>query len=172
MYVYVQKELLDPAVKGTLNILRSCVKLGCVKRVVLTSSMAAVMYNGKSLSNPNVVLDETWFSDPLYCEELKVSQTFPNRVYSYVDVRDVALAHLQAFEVASANGRYCLVGHTLHISKNPNPDPRPKPELVPGPGTGPRSRPQTSDLDQDRNLDLDSNPGPKLRLRPGPIPKP
>ncbi|KAF4361035.1 hypothetical protein F8388_016844 [Cannabis sativa] len=155
---YTVKASIRNPMKGTLNILKSCVKFGCVKRVVLTSSMAAVMYNGKSLNNPNVVVDESWFSDPLYCEELKswyalskilaekaawefakenkidlvtllptfvigpalsptLSQTFPNRVYSYVDVRDVALAHLQAFEVASANGRYCLVGHTLHISK-------------------------------------------------------
>ena len=45
------------------------------------------------------------------------AQTYPNRVYRYVDVRDIALAHVQAFEVASASGRYCLVGHTVHISE-------------------------------------------------------
>lgn len=28
----------------------------------------------------------------------------------YVDVRDVAFAHIQAFEIPSANGRYCLAG--------------------------------------------------------------
>ncbi|KAM1026869.1 hypothetical protein FF1_039699 [Malus domestica] len=30
--------------------------------------------------------------------------------YTFVDVRDVASAHIQAFEVPSASGRYCLVG--------------------------------------------------------------
>ena len=41
------------------------------------------------------------------------AQTFPNIVYRFVDIRDVALAHILAFEVPSANGRYCLVAHTL-----------------------------------------------------------
>ena len=35
-----QKDLVDPAVKGTNNVLES--KAGTVKRVVLTSSMAAI----------------------------------------------------------------------------------------------------------------------------------
>ncbi|XP_062115529.1 phenylacetaldehyde reductase-like [Humulus lupulus] len=161
-------ELIDPAVKGTLNVLRSCAKVPSVKRVVVTSSMAAVSYNSKPLS-PDMVIDETWFSDPDYCEELKLwyvlskllaeeaawefakenrinlvtlhpgyvigpllsptlsesveiflnqingAETYPNIVYKIVDVRDVALAHIKAFEVESANGRYCLVGETTHI---------------------------------------------------------
>ncbi len=37
-----QKDLVDPAVKGTLNVLRACAKSSTVRRVVLTSSMAAV----------------------------------------------------------------------------------------------------------------------------------
>ncbi|XP_031273699.1 cinnamoyl-CoA reductase 1-like [Pistacia vera] len=63
-----QAELIDPAMKGTLNVLRSCVKVQSVKRVVVTSSLASVIYNGKPL-NPNVVVDETWFSDPAFCKE-------------------------------------------------------------------------------------------------------
>ena len=45
------------------------------------------------------------------------AQTFPNLVFKFVDVRDVALTHIQAFEVASASGRYCLVGYVVHISE-------------------------------------------------------
>ncbi len=37
-----QRDLVDPAVNGTLEVLRACVKAGDVSRVVLTSSMAAV----------------------------------------------------------------------------------------------------------------------------------
>jgi dihydroflavonol-4-reductase len=37
-----QKDLVDPAVKGTLNVLQACAKSPSVKRVVLTSSMAAI----------------------------------------------------------------------------------------------------------------------------------
>ena len=37
-----QRDLVDPAVEGTLNVLRSCARAADVTRVVLTSSMAAV----------------------------------------------------------------------------------------------------------------------------------
>jgi len=37
-----QKELVDPAVKGTLNVLESCQRSSTVKKVVLTSSVAAI----------------------------------------------------------------------------------------------------------------------------------
>jgi len=58
-------------VKGTLNVLRSCVNSPVLKRVVLTSSIAAVAYNGKPRT-PDVVVDETWFSDPDFCRESQV----------------------------------------------------------------------------------------------------
>jgi len=62
-------------VKGTLNVLKSCAKSSSVKRVVLTSSVAAVAYNERPKS-PEVVVDETWFSNPDYCRELKVCVMF------------------------------------------------------------------------------------------------
>jgi len=37
-----QQDLVDPALKGTLNVLQACAKAGSVKKVVLTSSVAAV----------------------------------------------------------------------------------------------------------------------------------
>ena len=61
--------------KGTLNVLNSCSKSPSVKRVVLTSSIAAVAYNGKPRT-PDVVVDETWFSDPTFCKESKVGTCF------------------------------------------------------------------------------------------------
>ena len=66
-----QVELIDPAVKGTLNVLRSCAKVPSIRRVVVTSSMASVAFTGQTLT-PDVVVDETWFSDPTVCEKLKV----------------------------------------------------------------------------------------------------
>ncbi|KAM7264015.1 hypothetical protein ACFE04_001698 [Oxalis oulophora] len=171
-------ELINPAVKGTLNVLSSCAKTSSIKRVVLTSSMAAVAFSRKPLT-PDVVVDETWFSDPSFCEETKkwymVSKTLAEEAawkfckdngidlvtinpgyvigpllqptlnltvstifklvtgeyeilmkenkslsggdYRFVDVRDVANAHIQAFEVPSASGRYCLVGITTYMSE-------------------------------------------------------
>lgn len=59
--------MIEPAVKGTLNVLASCAKALSVKRVIFTSSIAAVVYNGRSLTNETIV-DETWFSSPEICK--------------------------------------------------------------------------------------------------------
>ncbi|PPR85725.1 hypothetical protein GOBAR_AA34966 [Gossypium barbadense] len=166
----IKAELLDPAVKGTLNVLSSCAKTPSVKRVVLTSSIAAVAYNGKPRT-PDVVVDENWFSDPDYCKDLKLwyvvsktmaedsawkfskekgidmvainpamvigpllqptlntsaaailnlikgAETFPNATFGWVNVKDVATAHIQAFEIPLASGRYCLVERVVHYSE-------------------------------------------------------
>ncbi|XP_057531204.1 phenylacetaldehyde reductase-like [Amaranthus tricolor] len=165
-----EAELLEPAVKGTLNVLNSCAKFPSIKRVVLTSSLAAVVCNEKPLS-PDVVVDETWFSDPDFCKNFKMwyeasktlaeeaawkfakekgidlvtinpgmvigpllqptlntsaasiaslfsgSEIYPNMSFGYVNVKDVATAHILAFEVPSANGRYCLVDIVVHFSE-------------------------------------------------------
>ncbi|KAM7270428.1 hypothetical protein ACFE04_029642 [Oxalis oulophora] len=66
-------ELVDPAVKGTLNVLSLCAKTSSIKIVVLTSSMAAVAFSRKPLT-PDVVVDETWFSDSSFSEETKLQQ--------------------------------------------------------------------------------------------------
>lgn len=165
-----QAELLDPAVKGTINVLEACAKTSSVKRVVITSSMAAVAYNRRP-RGPDVVVDDTWFSDPDYCREqqnwyvlsktlaeetawkmakdkgidivtinpamvigpllqptlntscaailnlMNGSSTFPNLTFGWVSVVDVAEAHILAFEVPSANGRYLLVDKVAHYSE-------------------------------------------------------
>ena len=67
-----QAELLDPAVKGTINVLSTCLKTPSVKRVVLTSSIAAVAFNGMPRT-PDTIVDETWFADPDYCRAAKVN---------------------------------------------------------------------------------------------------
>ncbi|XP_074335244.1 phenylacetaldehyde reductase-like isoform X2 [Apium graveolens] len=166
-----QEELIEPAVKGTLNVLQSCAKVPSIKRVVITSSLASVMVTEKPLK-PDVVMDETWFSSAALCEEQKLyyhlsktlaeqaalkfteehkidlvtlhpgfvlgpllqpllnitsevmlnfikkgQEIFPDGIYRFVDVRDVAYAHLQAFENPSACGRYCLVGKVTYSSE-------------------------------------------------------
>ncbi|KAK7341240.1 hypothetical protein VNO80_24166 [Phaseolus coccineus] len=165
-----QNELIDPALKGTLNVVKSCAKSTSVKRVVLTSSVAAVLYNGRPRT-PEVVVDETWFSDPnilredekwyalsktlaedaarkflneqdiklivinpalsigpLLQSEVNASssmilnlingpKTFPNLSFGWVNVKDVANAHIQAYEIDSASGRYCLLEKVAHFSE-------------------------------------------------------
>ncbi|KAG2255138.1 hypothetical protein Bca4012_091692 [Brassica carinata] len=65
-----QAELIEPAVKGTINVLATCTKVSSVKRVILTSSMAT-LHSPNFPLGPNVLLDETTFSDPSVCEEEK-----------------------------------------------------------------------------------------------------
>ncbi|XP_057990065.1 cinnamoyl-CoA reductase CAD2-like [Hevea brasiliensis] len=48
---------------------------------------------------------------------LRASQTFPNETLRSVDVRDVANAHILAFERSSTSGRYCLIGQVAHLSE-------------------------------------------------------
>lgn len=45
------------------------------------------------------------------------AKTFSNSTFGWVNVKDVANAHIQAYEVPSANGRYCMVERVLHHSE-------------------------------------------------------
>ncbi|OIW05590.1 hypothetical protein TanjilG_23376 [Lupinus angustifolius] len=164
-----QAELIDPALKGTLNVLKSCAKSPSVERVVLTSSISAVIFSERP-KNPNVIVDETWFSDEHFCRRSELWYTlsktlaeaaawkfakennidmvainpsmvagpllqqevnesvepilnllngvpFPNRCFGWVNVKDVANAHIQAYEIASASGRYLMVERVVHFSE-------------------------------------------------------
>ncbi|XP_059637094.1 cinnamoyl-CoA reductase 1-like isoform X2 [Cornus florida] len=83
-------ELIEPAVKGTLNVLKACSEAS-VKRVVVVSSVAAV------LLNPNwpkgQVKDETCWSDTEYCRTT-------NNWYCL----SKTLAESEAFEFAKRSG--------------------------------------------------------------------
>ncbi|CAI0420737.1 unnamed protein product [Linum tenue] len=94
-YLLFQADLIDPAVKGTLNVLKSCAKMPSVKRVVLTSSMASVVCNRKPLS-AGVVIDETWFSDPEFCAKYQP----PKHWY----MLSKTLAEEAAWKFANENG--------------------------------------------------------------------
>lgn len=67
----MQIEILEPAVEGTLNVLRSCKKNPCLKRVILTSSSSAVRVRDDF--DPLVPLDESSWSSVEICERLQVS---------------------------------------------------------------------------------------------------
>jgi len=45
------------------------------------------------------------------------ASTYPNTAFGWVNVKDVAMAHILAYEVPSASGRYCLVDKVAHYSE-------------------------------------------------------
>ncbi|XP_065011252.1 tetraketide alpha-pyrone reductase 2-like isoform X2 [Musa acuminata AAA Group] len=62
----VQQALIDPAIQGTTNVLKSCSKASSVRRVVLTSSCSSIRYRyDVTLVSP---LNESHWSDPEYCK--------------------------------------------------------------------------------------------------------
>lgn len=64
----MQKEFIEPAVRGTQNVLDACIKAK-VKRAVVVSSVGAVLFNPKWPKDKP--MDEECWSDPEYCKEAK-----------------------------------------------------------------------------------------------------
>ncbi|KNA10778.1 hypothetical protein SOVF_141130 [Spinacia oleracea] len=86
-----QALLIDPCIRGTLNVLNSCKKAISVKRVVLTSSCSAIRYrDDASQVSP---LNESHWSDPEYCKRY-------NLWYPYAKT----LGEKAAWEVAKESG--------------------------------------------------------------------
>lgn len=161
-----QKDLVEPAVKGTLNVLKAAAGAKTVRRVVVTSSMAAITdepegehvlteadWNTKSSLERNpyyysktlaeraawdfveeekpgfdvVVINPFLVIGPSLTPSINTSNqmfidllngTYPgvmNLTWGFVDVRDVADAHVRAIETPKAHGRYITAGDTISM---------------------------------------------------------
>lgn len=167
-----QKQLIDPALKGTTNVLNAATKSGTVKKVVLTSSVAAVHGDSVDMQelgiqefteehfnyssslkhqpysyskvlaekqawkihenqskwklvviNPSFVmgpyLTETSSSESVNFMKDMLNGKFaigaPYLVFGFVDVRDVARAHILALENTRAQGRHILAERTASV---------------------------------------------------------
>jgi dihydroflavonol-4-reductase len=159
-----QRDLVDPAVAGTMAMLRAAAASPRVKRVVLTSSMAAITdepdgrvlteadWNEKSSLTRNpyyysktlaeraawdfmaqekpgfelVVINPFMVIGPELSNEVNTSNqmfvdmangTYPAIMaleWGFVDVRDVAEAHVRAMTEPGAQGRYLCGGNADH----------------------------------------------------------
>ncbi|KAL4363923.1 hypothetical protein GQ457_04G033060 [Hibiscus cannabinus] len=110
-FSHYQVELTDPAIKGTLEHWYMASK---------TLAEEAAWKYAKENGIDLLVLSPGFMFGPLLQPTLngtsevvlgftKGENTFPSSTYWLVDVRDVAYAHIQAFEIPSASGRYCLI---------------------------------------------------------------
>ncbi|HEU4917724.1 MAG TPA: aldehyde reductase [Acidimicrobiia bacterium] len=157
-----QRDLIDPAVNGTLSVLESCMRSRSVRKVVLTSSVAAITdradghvntepdwntrsslsrnpyYFSKTLAEQTawsfvekegiefqlVVINPFYVIGPSLGPEVNTSHGFFTGFtngsvpailaieWAFVDVRDVATAHVLAMERPGAEGRYLVAAGT------------------------------------------------------------
>jgi dihydroflavonol-4-reductase len=167
-----QKDLVDPAKKGTENVLETANQTETVTRIVLTSSVVAMYGDNQDLTKlPNQTLDEsawnttsTLETNPYAysktvaeklaweifekqnqwdlvvinpglvmgpglgsagtSESYEIMKSFGNGLMKsgvpkvglgVVDVRDVAVAHVNAAAIPSAKGRYLISGHNTSL---------------------------------------------------------
>ncbi len=108
-----QKDLVDPAKKGTRNVLETANRTESVKRVVVTSSCAAIYGDGKDvLSMPNQELKEDLWNE---------SSSLEHQPYSFSKTE----AEKEAWKIVRAQERWDLV--TIN------------PSFVLGPGINPHA---------------------------------
>ncbi|XP_057477355.1 tetraketide alpha-pyrone reductase 2-like isoform X1 [Actinidia eriantha] len=87
----IKANLVDPCIKGTLNVLSSCTRASSMRRVVLTSSCSSIRYQDNAqLVSP---LNESHWSDLEYCKRC-------NLWYAYAKT----IAEKEAWRVAEECG--------------------------------------------------------------------
>lgn len=91
-----EKELIEPALKGTRNVLEAATKSGTVRKVVLTSSVAAVY--GDNIDMREQGLEQ--FSE----EHYNTSSTSRHQPYSYSKL----IAEKEAWKMAKAQNQWKL----------------------------------------------------------------
>ncbi|XP_022929423.1 putative anthocyanidin reductase [Cucurbita moschata] len=91
---YVQTNVINPEIKGTLNVLKSCMKSRSVKRVVLTSTISTL--TGKDVDGKRrCFVDES-------CQTF-VDQVWKNKPSGWVYALSKRLSEDAAFKFASEN---------------------------------------------------------------------
>ena len=92
-----QKELIDPAKLGTRNVLEQANKTASVKRVVVTSSCAAIYGDNRDLKNTpnNIFTEDIW----------NTTSSIEHGAYSY----SKTLAEQEAWKINKAQNRWDLV---------------------------------------------------------------
>lgn len=109
-----QKDLVEPAVRGTENLLSACEASGSVKRVVLTSSMAAVT---DEPDEAHVLTEDDWNDrsslerNPYYYSKTLAERAAWKRVYG-VDKPAAGATSKTGFELVVINP-FLVIGPSL-----------------------------------------------------------
>ena len=122
-----QKDLVDPALNGTRNVLEEANRRDSVERVVVTSSCAAIYGDNADLADApgGVLTEDIW----------NTSSSLEHMAYSY----SKTVAERAAWEIAGAQERWRLVAVNPSFVLGPALQPRPTSEsftLVKGFGDG------------------------------------
>ncbi|KAM1369189.1 hypothetical protein ACFX2F_039810 [Malus domestica] len=111
-----------PSSIGILCNLKFFSYTNCISRspLVLTSSIVSIVFTGKPLS-ADAVVDESWFSDPAFCEKSKLwyplSKTLAEEAaWKFAEENGINLVAVNPGMNPSASGRYSIVGSVAHCS--------------------------------------------------------
>lgn len=74
VFVCMQEEMVEPAVRGTRYVIEAAADSGTVRRVVLTSSIGAVAMDPNRA--PDAAVDESCWSDLEFCKKTKVRSLY------------------------------------------------------------------------------------------------
>ncbi|KAL4191030.1 hypothetical protein AMTRI_Chr07g78760 [Amborella trichopoda] len=101
-----ENEVIKPAVKGTLDILRACVKAKSVRRVIFTSSVAPVIAQDHQLSE----YDESSWTDVEFCRSSKMWRWSNIRLAeeNKLEVVTIAPSIIGPFIMQNMPGSVCL----------------------------------------------------------------
>ncbi|CAI9107045.1 OLC1v1006317C1 [Oldenlandia corymbosa var. corymbosa] len=123
-----QKELLDPALKGTINVLTAAKELGVWYPLSKTLAEKAAWEFAKEKGLDIVVINPGAVMGPFIPPSLSASmlvilrllqgssETYEDFFIGCVHIKDVALAHILVYENSSARGRHLCVEAISHYS--------------------------------------------------------
>ncbi|KAA8529171.1 hypothetical protein F0562_034030 [Nyssa sinensis] len=129
----IQDTLIDPCIKGTLNVLSSCAKAGSVKRLWYAYAKTLAEKEAWRIAEESgidlVVVNPSFVVGPLLAPEPTstlllilamvkgLRGEYPNTTVGFVHIDDVTAAHILAMEESKASGRVICSSSVAHWSE-------------------------------------------------------